>query len=92
MNIVVTTAFINQTTIVQQNVQDAVTNALNAGALGTIVDSSDLINTAYSVEGVDRARILFFNRANESGSVLSIEAQKNEFIVANTVTINIEER
>ncbi|HVI40693.1 MAG TPA: baseplate J/gp47 family protein [Anaerovoracaceae bacterium] len=92
MNVVVTDSFKNSTTIVQQNVQDAVTAALNAKALGTIIDSSDLINTAYTVNGVDRARIMFFNKSNSGGSVLSITAQKNEFIVANTVIVNIENR
>lgn len=92
MNIVVTEAFINNTEIVRQNVQDAVTSALNQQALGTIVDASDLIQAAYTVDGVDRARTLFFNKTGESGSVLSIVAQKNEFIAANTVTIAIESR
>lgn len=92
MNIVVTDAFVNNTEIVQQNVQDVVTSTLNATALGTVVDSSDLINAAYSVDGVDRARILFFNRSGESGSVLSIQAEKNEFIESSSVTITIESR
>ena len=92
LNVVVTTAFINNTETVQQNVQDAVTTELNAQALGTIVDSSDLVSAAYTVEGVDRVRVLFFNKSNEAGSVLSIVAEKNEFIVANNITINIESR
>jgi uncharacterized phage protein gp47/JayE len=92
MNVVVTNAFINNTEIVRQNVQDAVTAALNSQALGTIVDASDLISTAYTVDGVDRARIIFFNKAGEAGSVLSIIAGKNEFIAANTVSIIIETR
>ena len=92
INVVVTPSFINNTAIVQQNVQDAVTAALNAQALGTTTDSSDLISAAYTVDGVDRARVLFFNRDGESGSVLSIEANKNEYISANNVTINIESR
>jgi hypothetical protein len=92
MNVVVTDSFINNTEIVRQNVQDAVTSALNATALGTIIDSSDLIQAAYTVDGVDRARILFFNETGSSGSVLSIQAEKNEFILASTVTIVIESR
>jgi hypothetical protein len=94
INIVVSNDFIaqNSALIVQQNVQDAVTAALNAKALGTIVDANDLINTAYGVSGVDRARILYFNKNNQAGSVLSIAAQENEFIVANLVNIVIEKR
>jgi hypothetical protein len=92
MNIVVTESFENSPEIVRQNVQDAITSELNATKLGTITDQSDLINAAYTVSGLDRARILYFNKANESGSVLSIEAQKNEYIVANNVTVNTETR
>lgn len=86
----VTTEFINSTTIVLQNVQDAITSALNATALNTKVDASDLINQAYTVTGVDSARIIFFNRTGRTGSVLSIKAGKNEFIRANTVTPELE--
>lgn len=92
MNIVVTDSFINNTEIVRQNVQDAVTSALNATELGTVIDSSDLIQAAYTVDGVDRARIMYFNRTGEYGSVLSIQAEKNEFILADTVSIVIENR
>ncbi len=92
MNIVLYSEFVNNATTVQQNVQDAVTNALNATALNTTIDQSDLIVVAQSVEGVDRVRILFFNTEDEAGTVLSISAQKNEYLQANEVTINIETR
>ncbi len=92
MNIVVTSDFINNTTTVQQNVQDAITSALNATQLGTTVDSSDLVNAAYGVDGVDRVRVLFFNKSNEVGTVLSIVATENQYIVANNVIVNLETR
>lgn len=92
MNIVVTAEFINNTTTVKQNVQDAVTSALNANSLGTIVDASDLQTVAAGVGGVDRVRVLFFNKSDEIGSVLSIIAEKNQYIAANEVIINIESR
>jgi len=47
---------------------------------------------AQQVEGVDRARILFFNKADEAGSVLSITAGKNEYLVANDVIVAVETR
>ena len=90
MKIGVTDEFINSSTIVLQNVQDVVTTALNATALNTKVDGSDLVNQAYTVTGVDSARIIFFNKSDKAGSVLSIKAEKNEFIRANTVTIELE--
>jgi uncharacterized phage protein gp47/JayE len=92
MNVVVTDAFVNNTETVRQNVQDAVTAALNTQSLGSIIDSSDLVNVAYSVDGVDRVRVLFFNKSEEAGTVLSIAAQDSEYIIANIVTINIESR
>lgn len=92
LNVVVTAEFVNSSQIVKQNVKDAITSALNATQLGTIVDASDLINSAYTVNGVDRARIISFNKSDNAGSVLSISAQKNEYIVASDVVINIESR
>lgn len=89
MNIQVTDDFANSSTIVLQNVQDAVTTALNANALNTKVDSSDLVESAYTVTGVDSARVIFFNVTGKTGSVLSIQALKNQFIRANTVTIQL---
>lgn len=90
IKITVTEDFTNSSTIVIQNVQDAITSALNATALGTKVDGSDLINQSYTVSGIDSARITYFNRAGRTGSVLSITAQKNEYIRANNVTIELE--
>jgi len=92
MNIVLTDDFINNGNTVKQNVQDIVTSTLNSNKLGLTIDSSDLINAAYTIDGVDRVRVLFFNKSDLAGSVLSITAQKNEYIVANDVVINIETR
>lgn len=90
--VVVTEEFKNSPTIVKQNVQDAITSAVNADALARIIDASDLINTAYTVSGVDRARIIYFNKTGSNGSVLSIVPQKNQYTVANNISIVIEER
>lgn len=92
MNIVVTPEFVNSSTIVKQNVQDALSSALEAQALGTTIDASDLIQVAYTVTGVDRARILFFNKSDVGGSVLSITAQNNEYIFPNDVIVELESR
>lgn len=92
INIVVTEAFANNTETVRQNVADAIAAELSPESLGGIADSSDLITVAYSVEGVDRARVIFFNKADEPGSVLSIEANSNEYLQANNVTVNVENR
>src|SRR5690606_38113635 len=49
LKIVVLPEFINNSSIVQQNVQDAITAALNASSLGTTIDSSDLVSIANSI-------------------------------------------
>ena len=90
--VVVESGFENSSAVVAQNVKDAITNALNATRLGTTIDESDFINSAYTISGVDRVRSLRFNKNGETGRVLSISAGKNEYIQANTVTIQIEER
>lgn len=91
-NIVVTEAFKNSVNTVKQNVQDAVTNALNATSMGTTIDESDLIAVAAAVAGVDRVRSLFFNKTGNIGRVLSITAAKNQYLQANAVIINNESR
>lgn len=92
MAIVVESGFTNSSSIVAQNVKDAIATALNATALRTIIDESDLINVAGGVDGVDRVRPISFNVDGEIGRVLSIEAGANEYLQANTITITVETR
>jgi hypothetical protein len=92
MAIVVSPAYSNTPNIVTQNVKDAIVSALNATALGTTVDESDFINVAYTVNGVDRVRPVAFNETGKVGTALSITAQSNQYIQANSVTITSEER
>jgi len=90
--IVVEKGYETSSTVVAQNVTDAVTQSLNSLTLGTVVDQSDYINVAYRTSGVDRVRVLAFNVDGAVGQVLSIQAQKNEYIVANKVTVTVESR
>lgn len=90
--IVVKRGFETSATLVAQNVRDAVTQALNSTNLGTVIDESDFINIAGGVNGVDRVRCTRFNRDGVVGRTLSIQAQKNEYIVANDVLVYSEER
>lgn len=92
LNVVISQDFTYNSTVIQQNLQSTITNTLNAQQLGTTLDSSDLINAAYTVQGVDRVRVMYFNKNGVAGSVLSIVAQQNEYILANQVIINIETR
>lgn len=90
MKIGITEEFINNSVIVKQNVQDVLTTFLNSTSLNTKIDASDLIDQVYNVSGVDSARILFFNKNGKTGSALSITAQKNEYIRANNVKVDLE--
>lgn len=92
MNVIITNEFLPSKSIIVQNLKDRIIAAINKNILGDIIDASDLVNTAYSVEGIDRATILFFNKADEAGNVLSLIAQKNQYFVSNEITINVESR
>jgi hypothetical protein len=90
--IVVSKGFETSSAVVLQNVKDAVANSLNSTALATTIDASDFINIAYSVSGVDRARVLYFNKDGVAGQVLSITANSNQYIQANNVVVQLETR
>lgn len=92
MNIVILSDFESSSEVIKQNVKDVVTTKLQSNKLGTTIDASDLEAAAYSVTGVDRVRVLFFNKKDLGGFVLSISADKNQFIYPNNVLINIEKR
>lgn len=92
MYIVVTDEQLDSSAIVVQNVKDNLIDALTSVILGGIIDSSDLINTAYTVEGVDRARITYFNKNGEEGQALSVVAQKNQYFIPNNIIVNVETR
>lgn len=90
--IVLKPEFVSSEVLVKQNVQDKLTVAINTNKLNDILDASDLISVAQAVDGVDRTRVLAFNRNGEVGQVLSIEADKDEYFVANNVVVNSETR
>lgn len=91
-SIVVTSAYADRETSVQQDVADNITATLSASTLGTTIDSSDIIDNAYNVAGLDRIRILQFNKSGSSGLKLSISAEKNEYLAPGTVTVTVENR
>ena len=88
--IVVNSSYQNSSAVVAQNVIDAVTQALNATKLGTTINQSNFINTAYQISGVDRVRITAFNKKDVIGQVLTLQAQENQYFTANNVTVTVE--
>jgi uncharacterized phage protein gp47/JayE len=92
MNVVISDSFKSSSALVLQNLKDKLVTAINANALGTVLDSSSLVNAAFSVDGVAGARIIFFNKTGSFGQVLSLTAKEDEYFSANLVTVAAETR
>ena len=92
MNVVITSDMTSSTDTVLQNLRDALLSAMTTTILGGVIDASDLINTAYTVNGIDRATIYYFNKTGQTGQVLSVIAQNNESFYPNVITLNVENR
>lgn len=92
INVVIESQYLNSTTIVLQDLRDSLNNILTTNVLANIVDTTDIINTAQASKGIDRARIIYFNKNGESGSITKFEANKDEYYTPNQITINIETR
>ena len=90
--IIVSSSYSTLSETVKQNVANNIASTLNATELGTTLDSSDIVDGAYNVDGLDRIRIIKFNKKNTSGSKLSIVAKKDEYLAAGTVTVTVESR
>lgn len=91
IRVVILSEYLAQEQTVLQDAVDAVTGLLSATSLGTTIDASDVVNVLYSVQGIDRVKILNFSHA-DGGNVLSIVAEKNEYLIAGTIDIQSEER
>lgn len=74
--------------IIIQNVQSAITSAINTNTLGATLYSSDLIAVAQGVSGVSYVQLQYFNQDGIAGQVLSLTCQQNQYFVANTITVN----
>jgi uncharacterized phage protein gp47/JayE len=92
INVVIADEFKTSTATVLQNLRDQLNTALTTTSLSSIIDAPTLINVAQAVQGVSRARILFFNKTGQSGSVQKIQAQADEFFAPNNIIINTETR
>lgn len=91
-SIIVLSSFSSSAETVRQNVASNITGTLNATALETTLDRSDVARQAYNVEGLDRIRITRFNRSGIKGTVESVTAGKNAYLVAGSVTVTLESR
>lgn len=92
INVVIADDFKSSTTTVLQNLRDKLSAAMTTDKLGQIVDTVDLINTAESVPGIARARILYFNKTGGLGKVSKVQAQEDEYFSPKNIIINTETR
>ncbi len=92
MNVVISDSFLSSTTTVLQNLRDKLTSTMTTTTLGQIVDQATLINVAQAVQGIARARILYFNKTGGIGQVLQVQAQNDEYFAPNSIIINTETR
>jgi len=91
IRVVLLSEFKDQQETVLQDAVDSVTTFLNTNSLGATIDSSDVINRLYSVGGIDRVSVFNFSTA-DGGNVLSITADRNQFLEAGVIDIQAEER
>ncbi len=92
MNVVINANFLSTSTTVLQNLRNQLVSALTTTTLGETIDQISLINTAQGVQGIDRARILFFNETGLPGQVLKVVANEDQYFQPNSITINTETR
>lgn len=92
MNVVIDTNYTSSQDTILQTVKNQLTTAMTATELGTTIDAISLINIAQGVTGISRARILYFNKTGETGQVLSVTAQKDEYLAPSSITLNTETR
>lgn len=92
INVVIDPKFTTSTSTVLQNLRDQMTDVLTTNQLEDVIDTVTIINKAESVDGISRARIIYFNKHGNTGSILKYAAAKDEFFASNEITINTETR
>lgn len=92
INVVIDGDFKTSINTILQNLRDKLISIMTVNKLGGVIDSVNIINTAQSVKGIARARILHFNKVGSPGQVLLIQAAQNEYLAPNDIVINTETR
>lgn len=75
-----------------QEVNERLTTFINGLGLGAVIDYSDLITASYAVSGVDRVVLKTFNLAGQTGVKKTLEADRDQYFIVNTLTISVVER
>jgi uncharacterized phage protein gp47/JayE len=82
----------NGSSTIKENVENAIVNLLNTGALGGTIDYSDIISAGAAISGVDSINVSLFNKKDTTGRRTYIRALDNEVISANSVIFNVVSR
>jgi uncharacterized phage protein gp47/JayE len=90
--VVIVDSMLSSSATILQNLRNQLNATLTTTKLGQVVDQVTIINVAQSVNGIARARISYFNISGSIGSVLSVQAQNNQYISPNNIIINPETR
>lgn len=92
LNIVIKQENINSKATILQNLRDTLISIMNTNKLGSTIDLVTITNAASGISGIDRVRVLYFNKNGEQGTLNTIIAQKNQNFVSNNIVINVETR
>lgn len=92
LDVVLAAEFAANAVTIEQDILEAITVFISSGGLEATIDSSDIVNACYSVTGVDRAILTKFNLEGLTGIRKTLSAGRNEFFIAGTIEIEIEER
>ncbi len=85
--LVVFSSSITDTTPVAQSLEQTIISYMTATGLNTTLDASDIISISYRVPGVDRVILTTFNESGSTGVLKTIEAGRNQYIRAGTISI-----
>ena len=90
--IVINDESLNNSNIIVENAANAVTNVLTSGALGDVIDFSDIISAVAATDGVDSVDVHLFNESGETGRKSFVKALNNQTIVAGTISFEAVSR
>jgi phage-related baseplate assembly protein len=80
--------FASESTRIIEDATSAIVNILSSEKLGTMVDYSDIISVATSIEGVDSLNISRFSLSGETGRRAFIKALDNQYISPGIVQLD----
>jgi len=92
MNIVISNNYLTSKDTIVQSVKDQLISSMTVTKLGSVIDTTTLINIAQSITGVARARIIYFNVTGTEGSISIFQALNNQYFSANNIIVNTEIR